>query len=41
MLFLAPVPIPATFATGAPITKAPGQANTKTVIAVFMLLVNI
>ena len=31
--FRAPFPIPATFDTGTPITKAPGQPNTRTVIA--------
>ena len=29
----APLPIPATFETGAPMTKAPGQPRTKTVMA--------
>ena len=31
--FFAPLPIPATFETGAPMTNAPGQAITKNVIA--------
>ena len=33
MPFFAPFPIPATFDTGTPITKAPGQPNTRIVIA--------
>ena len=37
--FLAPLPIPATFDTGTPITNAPGQPNTRIVTASAISLV--